>query len=119
MDTPASARNWSILDAFRDCGDVQLRLKQNATGSTRSAYSVVNLPATAVCTEHVARMDNTMHLHDKYLQRSTGSADVRYSLLCQAAGSSLQCIKNRLASDDVKQVHVHALSLNTELYIPI
>jgi hypothetical protein len=119
MDTPASARNWSILDAFRDCGDVQLRLKQNATGSTRSAYSVVNLPATAVCTEHVARMDNTMHLHDKYLQRSTGSADVRYSLLCQAAGSSLQCIKNRLAGDDAKQAYVHTLPLNKQLHVVI
>ena len=43
MDKPASARNWSILDTFRDCGDAQLRLKQNATGSTRSAYSVVIL----------------------------------------------------------------------------
>ena len=77
------------------------------------------LPATAVCTEHVARMDNTIHLHDSYQQYSTGGADIRYSVLCQAAGSSLPCVKNRLAGDDVKQVYVHALYLYTELNIPI
>ena len=39
------------------------------------------------------------------MQCSTGGADVRYSVLCQAAGSSLKRVKNRLAGDDVKQVH--------------
>ena len=69
------------------------------------------LPASTVSTEHVARMGNTMHLHVSYQQYCSGGADIRYSVLCEAAASthrcsSLQFVKNRLAGDNMKQVHV-------------